>query len=105
MVGRDEELQLLQARIRAHGRGRAPAVSFAGVGPAGIGKSRLAAELLSWIGGRAIVAVGQCLSYGEGITFWPLAEVLRELGGEPSLRELLDADDDRATRSSRCSAA
>ena len=66
------------------------------LGPAGIGKSRLATELLSWVDHRAVTWVGRCLSYGEGITFWPLAEALRGLG-EPSLREALSDDDQRDT--------
>src|SRR5262249_33667853 len=92
LVGRDHELQLLQ-----QGFDRTIAESncrlFTVVGPAGIGKSRLATELLSWVDGRAVVAVGRCLSYGEGITFWPLAEALRELGGESAFREALAEDD------------
>ena len=63
---------------------------------AGIGESRLATELLSWVDGRAVTSVGRCLSYGEGITFWPLAEALRGLG-EPLLRDALSGDDQRDT--------
>ena len=96
MVGRDEELALLQDAFERTVR-ESSCRLFALVGPAGIGKSRLVAEFFSWIGGRAVVATGHCLSYGEGITFWSLAEMLRELGGEPSLREGLDADDARDT--------
>ncbi len=47
------------------------------VGEAGIGKSRLAAELLASI--DAHVVAGRCLPYGEGITYWPVVEVLKEL--------------------------
>jgi class 3 adenylate cyclase/tetratricopeptide (TPR) repeat protein len=96
LVGRDEELKLLQYVFE-----RTVAESccrlFTVVGPAGIGKSRLATELLSWVDGRAVVAVGRCLSYGEGITFWPLAEALGELGGESALREAVAEDDARDT--------
>jgi class 3 adenylate cyclase/tetratricopeptide (TPR) repeat protein len=96
LVGRDDELQLLQEvfdQTVAESSCRLLTV----VGPAGIGKSRLARELLSWVDGRAVVAVGHCLSYGEGITFWPLAEAIRELGGESALRKALAEDDARDT--------
>ena len=48
------------------------------VGPPGIGKSRLASEFLTRVGGRARVARGRCLSYGQGITYWPLVQALRD---------------------------
>jgi len=51
------------------------------MGPAGAGKSRLTAEFLSTVGSRATAVRGHCLSYGEGITFWPIAEVLRDAAG------------------------
>ncbi|WP_369258266.1 ATP-binding protein [Geodermatophilus amargosae] len=46
------------------------------LGPAGVGKSRLLREFLARSGGGATVLRGRCLSYGEGITFWPLREML-----------------------------
>jgi predicted ATPase len=48
------------------------------IGPAGVGKSRLARELLSVRGGDATLVQGRCLPYGEGITFWPLREAVRQ---------------------------
>ena len=48
------------------------------VGPPGIGKSRLARELLARVDAR--ILVGRCVSYGEGTTYWPLAEIVRQLG-------------------------
>ena len=48
---------------------------------AGVGKSRLTLEFLSRLRGRATVVEGRCLPYGEGITFWPVAEVLRDAAG------------------------
>src|SRR5215217_5791528 len=66
------------------------------VGPPGIGKSRLARELLAAVGDDAAVAIGRCLSYGEGITYRPLAEMIERLAGpDPArwIRELLAADD------------
>ena len=95
IVGRDDELERLrQAFERTIEERRCRLVVV--VGPAGIGKSRLATELLSWVGPRAVTSVGRCLSYGEGITFWPLAETLRGLGEAP-LREALSDDDQRET--------
>jgi class 3 adenylate cyclase/tetratricopeptide (TPR) repeat protein len=52
------------------------------LGPAGIGKTRLGRELLAEVGDAATVAVGRCLSYGEGITYHPLIEIVRQLAGD-----------------------
>jgi predicted ATPase len=51
------------------------------LGPAGAGKSRLAAELLGEIDDEATTLVGRCLAYGEGITFWPVVEIVKRAGG------------------------
>jgi class 3 adenylate cyclase/tetratricopeptide (TPR) repeat protein len=51
------------------------------MGPAGVGKSRLTAELVSRLGSRATVLQGRCLSYGDGITFWPIASVVMDAIG------------------------
>jgi class 3 adenylate cyclase/tetratricopeptide (TPR) repeat protein len=51
------------------------------VGEPGVGKSRMVAELISRIGTRARVVRGTCLSYGEGITYWPVGQIARELAG------------------------
>ena len=51
------------------------------LGPAGIGKSRLIHEFVDRLDGRARVLRGRCLPYGEGITFWPLVEVVRQAAG------------------------
>ncbi len=56
---------------------------FTLLGMAGVGKSRLVAELLGSIGEQALVLRGRCLAYGEGITFWPLIEALTA-AGEPA---------------------
>jgi class 3 adenylate cyclase/tetratricopeptide (TPR) repeat protein len=47
---------------------------FTVLGPAGVGKSRLVAEVLETIDGAATVAAGRCLPYGDGLTWWPLVE-------------------------------
>ena len=75
-VGREHELAVLRSpweRVRDERRCELVTV----VGEAGIGKSRLAAELLGSIDAR--VVAGRCLPYGEGITYWPVVEVLKEL--------------------------
>jgi tetratricopeptide (TPR) repeat protein len=55
------------------------------VGTPGIGKSRLAHEFVAGLGDRATVLRGRCLPYGDGITFWPLAEMVRGGAGiDPS---------------------
>lgn len=54
---------------------------FTLLGAAGVGKSRLAAEFLADVDARVIRA--RCLSYGEGITYWPVVEVLAQLGVRP----------------------
>jgi len=51
------------------------------LGEAGVGKSRLVAEIVDRLHGRARVLRGRCLSYGEGITFWPLAELMKGAAG------------------------
>ena len=51
------------------------------VGEAGVGKSRLVAEVVGGV--EATVVRGRCLPYGEGITYWPVVEVLKQLGVLP----------------------
>ncbi len=87
MVGRESELsQLWQAFERAV-RERTPYM-FTILGAAGIGKSRLIREFLDRAEGEATILLGRCLPYGEGITYWPLLEVLRRLDGDPEAVEL-----------------
>ena len=85
-VGRAAELDELRAafsRVREEGACRAITV----VGPAGIGKTRLAREFVAELGDEAKVVVGRCLSYGEDVAYRPLAEIVRQLGdGEPRER-------------------
>ena len=75
LVGRVGELALLhQAWSRTVRDSRCGLLTL--LGEAGVGKSRLVSEFLSGIGEQATVLRGRCLHYGEGITFWPLAEEL-----------------------------
>ena len=75
-VGREREFQqLLDAWDRALGGPRCEIVTV--VGDPGVGKSRLVAEAVERVGAR--VVRGRCLSYGEGITYWPVIEVVKQL--------------------------
>jgi class 3 adenylate cyclase/tetratricopeptide (TPR) repeat protein len=77
LVGRTAELGALQATYRRALDGqRCHAVTL--LGDAGVGKSRLIREFIGSLGDEARVIRGRVLSYGEGITFWPLAEVVRD---------------------------
>jgi tetratricopeptide (TPR) repeat protein len=80
MVGRAAELLVLtDALERAAVERRAQLVTV--FGAAGVGKSRLLQEFLAQPGNRAYAVRGRCLPYGEGITFWPLAEIVRHAAG------------------------
>jgi class 3 adenylate cyclase/tetratricopeptide (TPR) repeat protein len=76
-VGRREELELLERLVATTIDERTPQLATI-VGPPGIGKSRLARELLGRTDAR--VVVGRCLPYGEGITYWPLQEISSQVG-------------------------
>jgi DNA-binding SARP family transcriptional activator len=95
-VGRARELGELRAILARTGAARACHMVTI-LGPAGLGKSRLAAELLAAAGEEASVLVGRCRSDAEGVTYRVLAELVAQLGGDPRRRiaELL-ADDDQA---------
>jgi class 3 adenylate cyclase/tetratricopeptide (TPR) repeat protein len=84
-VGRTRELELLDASFERSVTG--PACELVTVlGAAGVGKSRLAEEFAIGLGERARVIGGRCLAYGEGITFWPVAELVKDacgIGGDP----------------------
>ena len=90
LVGRKRELRELRAVVReARKTGSARAVCL--LGPPGVGKSRLAREVIR--GARGFdVCVARCPSYGQGITYWPL----RQLVGDDADAIRAVADDDRA---------
>jgi len=79
LVGRDEELAILTAVAARVERERTPQLVTL-FGAAGVGKSRLLAELVERLPDARIVS-GRCLPYGEGITFWPLAEAAKAHAG------------------------
>ena len=78
-VGREDELELLE-NTYARAAGKQRAHLFTIYGEPGVGKSRLAREFLAGIEGATILA-GRCLPYGEGITYWPLAEMVKVAAG------------------------
>jgi class 3 adenylate cyclase/tetratricopeptide (TPR) repeat protein len=88
MVGRDTELDLLRSVYDRAARERRPHLVTI-YGEAGVGKSRLTREFLTWSSSRApapATFAGRCLPYGDGITYWPLAEILK------SHASILDSD-------------
>ncbi len=93
-VGRDEELRQLKDLFHATGReGRTRLVSV--IGPAGIGKTRLAWEFLKYVDGLVENVWwhdGRSPAYGDGITFWSLGEMIRGRAG------LKESDDEATTR-------
>ncbi len=98
MVGRERERERLRSDFADVVAGNTCRL-FTLIGPAGIGKSRLVADFLEHVDGEATIARGRALSYGEGITYWPLVEMLIQLGIEPSDAILSSpADTQLATR-------
>jgi class 3 adenylate cyclase len=91
MVGRDHPLRLLHDTFEAAAVDRICHLVTV-LGAAGVGKSRLLAEFLADVSQRATVLQGRCLSYGEGITYRPVTELLRAAAG------LTDADGPDAAR-------
>jgi class 3 adenylate cyclase/tetratricopeptide (TPR) repeat protein len=80
LIGRGRDLALLNVAFeRCVARGSREFVTV--VGAAGVGKSRLVAELVERYRPRATLLVGRCLPYGEGITYWPLAEIVEQAVG------------------------
>ena len=89
LVGRETELgAVLELLSRVSDEPGCRLVTL--LGPPGIGKSRLARELFERVRGDATVLVGRCLAYGEGITYRPLAEIVRQVGAS-RLEELVGA--------------
>jgi predicted ATPase len=85
-VGRGSEIGLLRLLFERTVRERRPNLVTI-VGPPGIGKSRLSREAEAALGGEGVRVVrGRCLPYGDGLTYWPLAEILKSDAG------ILDSD-------------
>jgi class 3 adenylate cyclase/tetratricopeptide (TPR) repeat protein len=80
-VGREQELSVIQGALRrAIDGNRCEVVTI--VGEAGVGKSRLVAEALVSV--DIPVFRGRCLPYGEGISYWPVVEILKQFDAAPS---------------------
>ena len=93
-AGRAEELRLVKELLHATGReGRPRLLHVTGV--AGIGKSRLVWELQKYVDGLTETFLwhqGRCPAYGDGVTFWALAEMVR------GRARIADTDDDATAR-------
>ena len=93
LVNRSQELEALRRLVHdAFETRRCGIVTI--LGTAGIGKSRIARELAAELDGVADVATGRCLPYGGGITFWPLQQVITNLGGLEAAAAVLGGTDD-----------
>ena len=80
LTGRDAELRAVRDLFHAAADRRVPRMVLVS-GPAGVGKSRLGWEFFKYIDGLKAVVWwhrGRCLSYGEGVAFWALAEIVRQ---------------------------
>ncbi|MFP5298172.1 MAG: adenylate/guanylate cyclase domain-containing protein, partial [Actinomycetota bacterium] len=79
LIGRQTELALLREAIAGLKGGSAPQLVTV-LGAAGVGKSRLVSEATGNLDDVLVVS-GRCLPYGEGITFWPIREIVFALSG------------------------
>jgi class 3 adenylate cyclase/tetratricopeptide (TPR) repeat protein len=80
LVGRAVELATLRSALERSTTNR-KSVLVTILGSAGVGKSRLSREFIAGLSSDTLVLTGRCLSYGEGITFWPVAEVVKSACG------------------------
>jgi predicted ATPase/class 3 adenylate cyclase len=78
LVGRERQLAVLETMFRSVVATNACHVVTV-LGDAGVGKSRLLLEFATRLARDATVLRGRCLPYGEGITYWPLADIVREI--------------------------
>ncbi len=95
LVGRQRELDILRRELATSADDRGCRLVTV-VGAAGVGKTRLVSELVAEVGPSATVVAGRCLPYGDGITFWPLTELIRSLGGEQAVAEAVGDEPDAA---------
>ena len=96
MVGRHKELEMLDHALDRVVTERTSHL-FTLLGPAGVGKSRLVWEFVAGPGTEATVLRGRCLSYGEGITYFPLVEIVQEAAGVGRTDDLATARSKLAT--------
>jgi DNA-binding SARP family transcriptional activator/tetratricopeptide (TPR) repeat protein len=90
LVGRHEEMRQLEATCAQATRERVTMLVTV-LGEAGLGKTRLVHELAGRLGREVNVLTGRCLPYGEGITFWPLLEMVRQAGADPDSPDTVKA--------------
>jgi class 3 adenylate cyclase/tetratricopeptide (TPR) repeat protein len=95
LVGRTRELAVLRDELAAGSAVRACRLVTV-LGEAGVGKTRLVSELVAEVGESAKIVSGRCLPYGDGITFWPVAELIRTLGGDTAVAEAARDEPDAA---------
>ena len=81
LVGRERQLTQLRQTFEGCVADRVCGL-WTVLAPPGTGKSRLVREFLAGVGAEATVVRGRCLAYGDGITWFPLAELLRDALGE-----------------------
>lgn len=101
LVGRTDELDGLRKTFEAV-RAERTCRFVALVGDAGIGKTRLARELVASVEADARVLVGRCVPYGDGATYLPLVDALGDVREE--LDELLVPEEDRELVEARITA-
>ena len=101
LVGRESELELLENTFARTVRDRRASL-FTLYGDPGVGKSRLAREFVAGLEGATVLR-GRCLPYGEGVTYWPLAEMVKASAGitdddplEQAQKKLRDTCEDEA---------
>ncbi len=80
LMGRKNEMAVLEEALHRVVQGQTCEMVTL-IGAAGVGKSRLGNEFMSVVNDHARVLTGHCLPYGEGITFWPVIEILRSVAG------------------------
>jgi class 3 adenylate cyclase/tetratricopeptide (TPR) repeat protein len=80
MVGRERERELLRLAFEGAAENRVCHLTTV-LGSAGVGKSRLVEEFLAPLDTAITVLRGRCLPYGDGITFWPVREIVRQASG------------------------
>ena len=114
LVGRERELSRLEQAF-AQSVADGSCQLFTLLGTAGVGKSRLVAEFTASVEPEARVLRGRCLSYGEGITYWPIGEIVRSAAGideadtadaaRNKIRSLLEGERDADILAARVAAA